>query len=438
MIDIEALKRKESYVGVVGLGYVGRPLSVALQRHFAVVAFDTDRRLVASLQRGVDRTKSVDNRLILGMRGCFTSAAVGLRRCSFIIITVPTPISADRTPDLEPLRLAASTVGRNLSQGCVVVLESTVYPGVTENVLAPIIAKESGLEAGKGFHLGYSPERINPGDRTRTVDKLVKVVAGDRAKVTELMASVYGMVTGGRVYRAASIKTAEAAKVIENTQRDLNIALMNELSMICDRIGVDTREVIRTASTKWNFAPFEPGLVGGHCIGVDPYYLTFVAKEFGLVPRVTLAGRHVNDAMGGYVAERTIELIRMHHGSEAGVRVLILGVAFKENVADVRNSRVADIVHVLEDHSVLCSVYDPKVDPADVVDNYHFELVNDATEAGPYEAIVVAVKHDVFATKWPVQFLRKIAVSERPILVDVKSLYDGDAARRSGFHYWRL
>lgn len=438
MIDIEALKRRESCVGVVGLGYVGRPLAVALKRHFSVVAFDTDRRLVAALQRGVDRTKSVDNRLIHEMRRSFTSAAAGLRRCSFIIITVPTPISADRTPDLEPLKLAASTVGRNLSRGCVVVLESTVYPGVTENVLAPIIAKESGLEYGTGFHLGYSPERINPGDHTRTVDKLVKVVAGDRTKVTELMASVYGMVTGGKIYCAASIKTAEAAKVIENTQRDLNIALMNELSMICDRIGVDTGEVIRTASTKWNFATFEPGLVGGHCIGVDPYYLTFVAKEFGLVPRVTLAGRYLNDAMGSYVAERTIEMIRMHHGSEAGVRVLILGMAFKENVADVRNSRVADIVRVLEDHRVLCSVYDPQVDPNDVVDNYGFRPVSDATSKAPYSAIVLAVKHEVFARTFPVEFLREIAVAERPILVDVKSLYDRDAAKRSGFYYWRL
>ena len=438
MINIEALKSKAAHVGVVGLGYVGRPLAVALQRHFSVVAFDTDRRLVAALKGGVDRTRSVDSRLIHEMRGCFTSAAAALRRCSFIIMTVPTPISADRTPDLEPLKLAASTVGRNVRPGCVVVLESTVYPGVTEDVVAPIIARESGLDAGRGFHLGYSPERINPGDHTHTIDKLVKVVAGDRTEVTDLMASVYGMVTGGKVYRAASIKTAEAAKLIENTQRDLNIALMNELAMICDRIGVDTGDVIRTAGTKWNFSPFEPGLVGGHCIGVDPYYLTFVAKRFGLLPRVTLAGRYVNDAMGRYVAERTIEMIQRHHGSEAGARVLILGVAFKENLGDVRNSRVADVVRVFEDHEVVCSVYDPQADTDDVVDCYGFGLVDDITDAAPYEAIVVAVRHEVFATTLSVQVLREIAVDESPILVDVKSLYDREAALLAGFDYWRL
>ena len=226
----------------------------------------------------------MNNGTIREMSECFTSDATFLNRCSFIIITVPTPIGIDLTPDLRPLKTAARTVGRNLSPGCVVVLESTVYPGVTEDVVAPIIAKESGLEARTGFHLGYSPERINPGDKAHTIEQLIKVVAGDNDKVTDLMVAVYGTITGGRVYQATSIKTAEAAKVIENTQRDLNIALMNELSMICDRIGVDTGEVIRTASTKWNFARFEPGLVGGHCIGVDPYYLTYVARRFGLTP----------------------------------------------------------------------------------------------------------------------------------------------------------
>ena len=438
MTNIDALKSREAHVGVVGLGYVGRPLAVALRRHFSLVAFDCDKQLVQALQRGLDRTRSVDDRLILEMSGCFTSEPAGLRRCSFIVMTVPTPISADRIPDLKSLKIAARTVGRNLSPGCVVVLESTVYPGVTEDVVAPIIARESGLEAGRGFHLGYSPERINPGDQIHTIDKLVKVVAGECAEVTDLMAFVYGRVTGGKVYRAASIKTAEAAKVIENTQRDLNIALMNELSMICDRIGIDTGEVIRTAGTKWNFAQFEPGLVGGHCIGVDPYYLTFVAKEVGLVPRVTLAGRHVNDAMGRYVAERALELIRIHHGCEAGVRVLIMGVAFKEDIADVRNSRVADMVRVLEAQQVICSVYDPQVDPGDVLDCYGFGLLEDVADAAPYEAIIVAVRHNVFGSTLPVQSLREITVDECPILVDVKSLYDRESARVAGFHYWRL
>ena len=438
MTNIQALKSKESHVGVVGLGYVGRPLAVALQRYFSVLGFDTDRQLVRTLQSGSDRTRSVDNSLIREMSKRLTFDATVLKRCAFIIMTVPTPIAIDHTPDLEPLKAAARTVGRNINPGCVVVLESTVYPGVTEDVVAPIIAEESGLEAGSGFHLGYSPERISPGDDTHTIDQLVKVVAGESERVTELMIAVYGAITGGRVYRAASIKTAEAAKVVENTQRDLNIALMNELSMICDRIGVDTGEVIRTASTKWNFAPFEPGLVGGHCIGVDPYYLTYVAKEVGLVPRVTLAGRYVNDSMGRYVAERTLSLIRLHDNQANHARVLILGITFKENIPDVRNSRVADIIRVLQEHHIKCSVFDPQADPYDVLDCYSLELIDDVANDAPYDAVIVAVKHEIFVSMFPLEKLRAISVDSRPVLVDVKSLYDPEAARLAGFDYWRL
>ena len=438
MTNIEALKNKESHVGVVGLGYVGRPLAVALQRHFSVVGFDTDRELVRTLQSGLDRTGSVNNSTIREMSECFTADATFLNRCSFIIITVPTPIAIDLTPDLGPLKAAARTVGRNLSPGCVVVLESTVYPGVTEDVVAPIIAEESGLEAGTGFHLGYSPERINPGDKAHTIDQLVKVVAGDNDRVADLMIAVYGAITGGRVFQATSIKTAEAAKVIENTQRDLNIALMNELSMICDRIGVDTGEVIRTASTKWNFVPFEPGLVGGHCIGVDPYYLTYVAKEFGLTPRVTLAGRCVNESMGRYVAERTLSLIRLHRKRTNKARVLILGVTFKEDIPDVRNSRVADIIRVLEDHKIECSVFDPHADPLDVLECYGFGLIDDVTKDAPYDAVIAAVRHEIFGGLFPLEALSAISVNDRPVLVDVKSSYDREAAQLAGFDYWRL
>ena len=438
MTNIEALKNKELRVGVVGLGYVGRPLSVALQRHFSVVGFDTDRKLVRRLQSGLDRTGSVNNSNIREMRECFTSDATVLNRCSFIIITVPTPIATDLTPDLGPLKAAALTVGRNLSPGCVVVLESTVYPGVTEDVVAPIIAEESGLEAGIGFHLGYSPERINPGDKTHTIEQLVKVVAGANDKVTALMVAVYGTITGGRVYQATSIKTAEAAKIIENTQRDLNIALMNELLMICDRIGVDTGDVLRAASTKWNFAPFEAGLVGGHCIGVDPYHLTYLAKEVGLLARVILAGRYVNESMGRYVAERTLSLLRLHHKRTNQARVLILGVTFKENIPDVRNSRVADIIRVLEEHDIECSVFDPQAAPHDVVECYGFGLIDDVTKDAPYDAVVAAVRHEIFGDMFPIGALRAISVDDRPVVVDVKSLYDREAAQRAGFDYWRL
>ena len=257
-------------------------------------------------------------------------------------------------------------------------------------------------------------------------------------RVTELMIAVYGAITGGRVYQATSIKTAEAAKVIENTQRDLNIALMNELSMICDRIGVDTGDVIRAASTKWNFVPFEPGLVGGHCIGVDPYYLTYVAKEVGLMPRVTLAGRYVNESMGRYVAERTLSLIRLHHKRTNQARVLILGVTFKENIPDVRNSRVADIIRVLEEHHIECSVFDPQADPHDVLECYGFGLIDDVTKDAPYDAVIAAVRHEIFGGLFPLEALSAISVNDRPVLVDVKSSYDREAAQLAGFDYWRL
>ena len=438
MTSFQALKGKESRVGVVGLGYVGRPHAAALQRHFSVFAFDIDQELVQTLRSGLDRTRSVDNSIIREMSECFSFDPAILNRCSFIIVTVPTPISMDHTPNLEPLKAAVCTVGRNLRPGCMVVLESTVYPGVTEEVVAPIIAQESGLEAGTGFHLGYSPERINPGDDTHTIDRLVKVCAGESTEVTDLMVAVYGMITGGRVYRAANIKTAEAEKVIENTQRDLNIALMNELSMICDRIGIDSGEVIRTAATKWNFAPFEPGLVGGHCIGVDPYYLTYVAKKVGLLPRATLAGRSVNDSMGRYVAERTLTLIRMRRKQRSGARVLVLGVTFKEDVPDVRNSRVADIVGVLHEHGLVCSIFDPQADPHKVCDLYGFRLIDNVCDGAPYDAVVVAVRHAVFATMFPLETLRTISFDDRPVLVDVKSLYDREAGHLAGFDYWRL
>ena len=438
MTSIEALRSKETHVGVVGLGYVGTPLAVALKRHFSVYGFDTDCRLIRTLRGGVDRTRSVGNSRIREMSGCFTSDATILKQCSFIIVTVPTPITFDHTPDLEPLKNAARTIGRNLRRGSVVVVESTVYPGVTEEVVGPIIADESRLEAGKEFHLGYSPERINPGDDTHGLEQLVKVVAGGNRQVTELMTAVYGAVTGDRVYRSTSIKTAETAKVIENTQRDLNIALMNELAMICDRLGLDTGEVLRTASTKWNFARFEPGLVGGHCIGIDPYYLTHVAEKVGHLPHVILAGRQVNDSMGRYVAERTVALIRSQKSDRKQPSVLVLGFTFKENIPDVRNTRVADIIHALIEYRMKCSVFDPEADPLDVRDNYGFGLLDDVTKDAPYDAVVVAVKHEVFRSMFPLEVLKSISVRDRAVLVDVKSLYDPGSAQASGFSYWRL
>ena len=355
-----------------------------------------------------------------------------------VVVAVPTPITGDRTPDLEPLISAARTIGRNLKKGSLVVVESTVYPGVTEDVVGPVIADESRLEAGTDFHLGYSPERVNPGDHTHTVDRLVKVVAAESRAGVELMTAMYGAVTGGQVHQSASIRTAEAAKVIENTQRDLNIALMNELSMIFDRIGLDTTEVLRTAGTKWNFARFEPGLVGGHCIGVDPYYLTHVAQEVGYLPQVILAGRRVNDLMGRYVAERAASLIRDRTNDVSQARVLVLGFAFKENVADVRNTRVVDIIHTLSDCGISCSVFDPVADAGHIRAEYRLDPLDDACRDAPYDAVIAAVRHDVFESTFTLGVLKGMSVPDDPVLIDVKSMYEPEAARLYGFTYWRL
>lgn len=438
MTDIDSLRRKTAHIGVVGLGYVGAPLAAALGRHFSVYGFDSDARVVAGLRQGVDRTRTVDEGQIRDLgRRCTSDAAV-LRECSVVIVAVPTPITEDRTPDLEPLTSAARTIGRNLKKGSLVVVESTVYPGVTEEVVGPVIADESRLEAGRGFHLGYSPERVNPGDHTHTVDRMVKVVAAESRAVVELMTAMYGAVTGGQTHQSASIRTAEAAKVIENTQRDLNIALMNELSMIFDRIGLDTTEVLRTASTKWNFARFEPGLVGGHCIGVDPYYLTHAAQEVGYLPQVILAGRRVNDFMGRHVADRAASLIRDRTNDVSQARVLVLGFAFKENVADVRNTRVVDVIHTLSDCGIACSVFDPVADADHIRAEYRLDPLDDACRDAPYDAVIAAVRHDVFESTFTLDVLKAMSVPDDPVLIDVKSMYEPEAARLCGFTYWRL
>ena len=438
MTTIEALSRREAHVAVVGLGYVGTPLMAALHRYFSVYGFDTDQRRIAALQSGVDVTGSTNACRIRAMRECFTDDAAVLRRCSIIIVAVPTPITSDHLPDLRALKTAALTIGRHIRRGTVVIVESTVYPGVTEDVVGGIIADESGLPAGTGFHLGYSPERINPGDDAHSVERMEKVVAGDCSAVTDLLTAVYGKVTGGRVHQSADIRTAEAAKVIENTQRDLNIALMNELAMICDRLGLDTGEVIRTASTKWNFARYEPGLVGGHCIGIDPYYLTFAAKQAGHHAQVILAGREVNASMGRYVAERAISLLGTSGPREGRAKALILGLTFKENIPDIRNSQVFDIIDFLNDRDIECSVFDPEANPQEVRDRYRIRLLEDPTVHAPYHVVIAAVRHDTIRSRFPLEALRGVSAAERPVLIDVKLMYDRAEAERSGFVYWGL
>ena len=437
MTRIEALRDRTVAVGVVGLGYVGVPLVAALQRHFSVYGFDSDERRVRALQSGIDRRRSVGPEDLVSMRESCSSDPTVLGQCGFIIIAVPTPVTATRVPDLEPLEGAARTVGRHLTPGTVVVLESTVYPGVTEEVVGPTLSRESDLEAGAGFFLGYSPERVNPGDNTHSLPRIPKVIAGASSAVTELMAAVYGTITSG-VHRAASIKTAEAAKLLENTQRDLNIALMNEAAMIFDRLGVDTQEVIRTASTKWNFARFQPGLVGGPCIGTDSYYLTHAAQKIGHQAHLILAGRQVNDAMGRYVAERTGALIQSHPDQIEQARVLILGFTFKEDFADIRNTRVAEIIDGLEEQGMRCSVFDPEADADDVHEHYGVTLLDDVTRDAPYDAIVVAVRHRKFRSMFPAEKLLALMARERPILIDVKSMYDRRKLEEAGFTYSRL
>ncbi len=421
-------------IGVVGLGYVGLPLAVLLAKRFSVVGFDISDKRIEELKEGFDRTGEVERGELLSTAAHFTTDERELRRCRLIIVTVPTPIDRHKIPDLRPLKAATRTVGRNLSEGSVVVYESTVYPGVTEEICVPILETESGLKWKEGFHIGYSPERVNPGDKKHTIDKIVKVVSGDTPEVAELLKNVYGSVITAGIHVAPNIKTAEAAKVIENTQRDLNIALMNELALIFHRMGIDTRDVLEAAGTKWNFLKFEPGLVGGHCIGVDPYYLTFKAQEIGYHPEVILAGRRINDSMGKFVAESAVKLMIKEGKQILGAKVLIMGITFKENVPDVRNSRVIDIYEELLSYGVKPSVYDPLADREEVKAEYGIDLIERPEEGAPYDAVIVAVKHDEFKELSP-EFFSSICRT-KPIVLDVKGIYDREKFK--DLILWRL
>ena len=419
-VELEARKRP---LAVVGLGYVGLPLAVALSRHMDVIGFDINAARVAELDAGHDRTREV------------TDAA--LAEAAVIIVAVPTPIDQHRSPDLTPVVGASTTVGRHMSKGCVVVYESTVYPGLTEEVCVPILERESGLKLGAGFTVGYSPERINPGDKVHTLATITKIVSGSDKATADLLARIYGSVVTAGIHRASSIKVAEAAKVIENTQRDLNIALMNELAIIFDRMGIDTLEVLEAAGSKWNFLPFRPGLVGGHCIGVDPYYLTFKAEALGFHPEVILAGRRINDNMGKYVAESTVKQLIRRGARVNGARVGILGFTFKENVPDLRNTRVVDVIRELEDYGVTTLVTDAEADPDEALREYGQRLVP-LEELQNLDAIVLAVPHKAYAVMRPEDLRDRLADPGRGVVLDVKSLYDPAAMREAGLAYWRL
>ena len=437
MVTFKELEARKRPLAVVGLGYVGLPLAVALSRHMDVIGFDINAARVAELAAGHDRTREVDDAALAAAKVLYTSDPAELAKAAVIIVAVPTPIDSHRSPDLTPVVGASTTVGRHMSKGCVVVYESTVYPGLTEEICVPILERESGLKLGTGFTVGYSPERINPGDKVHTLATITKIVSGSDPATAELLAQIYGSVVKAGIHRASSIKVAEAAKVIENTQRDLNIALMNELAIIFDRMGIDTLEVLEAAGSKWNFLPFRPGLVGGHCIGVDPYYLTFKAEELGFHPEVILAGRRINDNMGKYVAESTVKQLIRRGARVNGARVGILGFTFKENVPDLRNTRVVDVIRELEDYGVTTLVTDAEADAEEALREYGQRLVP-LEELTDLDAIVLAVPHKAYAAMSPEDLRARLADPARGVVLDVKSLYDPAAMREAGLAYWRL
>ncbi|WP_348231588.1 nucleotide sugar dehydrogenase [Trichocoleus sp. DQ-U1] len=422
-------------IAIIGLGYVGLPVALAFAKKFpGTIGFDTNIHKVNTLKGGVDPSHQISNENLKTSNLYITADPAELLGIKFFIVAVPTPIDRNNRPDLTCLIKASETIGKVLKPGSIIVYESTVYPGVTEDICGPVLAKLSGLQQGIDFKLGYSPERINPGDRVHTLENLVKVVAGEDAETLERVANVYGSIIDAGVYRAPSIKIAEAAKVIENTQRDLNIALMNELALICDRLGIRTWDVLATAKTKWNFLPFTPGLVGGHCIGVDPYYLTTKAEELGYHPQVILAGRRINDSMGTYLGQRLVKLLVQANLPIKGSRIGILGLTFKENVPDLRNSRVPDIVAELQQFGVEPLVHDPLVDPDEAQRYYNIDLVP-WQALSDLEGLILAVSHQVYLDMPSAQLLT--CLRSGGVLMDVKSVLD-PATLPSTIHYWSL
>jgi UDP-N-acetyl-D-galactosamine dehydrogenase len=423
-------------IAVVGLGYVGLPLAVEFGKKYPTIGFDLSAAKVDAYRRHVDPTGEVSTEELKAAAQLRpTTDPTALRDADFVVVAVPTPIDDAHQPDFRPLLGASEAVGRNLKRGATIAYESTVYPGATEEVCIPVVEKHSGLKWKKDFFVGYSPERINPGDKERSLTKIVKVVSGDSPETLERVARIYGSVINAGVHRATSIKVAEAAKVIENTQRDLNIALINELALIFHRLGIDTSEVLEAAGTKWNFLKFRPGLVGGHCIGVDPYYLTHKAETIGYHPQVILAGRRINDGMGKYVAEQTVKQLISGALPVKDADVIVLGLTFKENCPDLRNSRVIDVVRELESYGAKVSVHDPVADPADAVQEYGVELV-------PWErlpraaAMVAAVAHREYGSRPVDDYVAKLVPNG--LFVDVKCQMDAAALRSRGVRVWRL
>ncbi|OGO94044.1 MAG: GDP-mannose dehydrogenase [Coxiella sp. RIFCSPHIGHO2_12_FULL_44_14] len=422
-------------IAVIGLGYVGLPVAIAMAEKFDVIAYDKNPQRVAELNQGHDKTGEISDAQLQRSTVKITTDPNLLSTADFYIITVPTPIDASKRPDLSFLLNASRLVARYLKKGDIVVYESTVYPGATEQDCLPVLEQHSGLTAGVDFKIGYSPERVNPGDKKHTFTQITKVVSGQDAESLDIIAHVYGAVVEAGIYRAENIKTAEAAKIIENTQRDVNIALINELAIIFNHMGIDTQSVLAAAETKWNFLNFKPGLVGGHCIGVDPYYLTYQAERYGYKPEVILAGRRINDHVGKYIAQQTIKKM-IHAGYTINnARVGILGITFKENCPDIRNSKVIDIINELNEYGVECLVHDPHAESVDVREQYGFDLVS-WSELKNLDTFIMAVAHEAFKRYPLAEYHKKLR--HHSILIDVKGVFNAHECAQAGIDLWRL
>lgn len=433
----EKIVSGEEKISLVGLGYVGMPIAVAFAKKVKVIGFDLNSKKIELYRSGIDPTKEVGDEVIKNTEVFFTADETKLKEAKFHIVAVPTPVKDDHTPDLSPVEGASRIVGRNLQKGSIVVFESTVYPGVTEDICVPILEKESGLKYGVDFKIGYSPERINPGDKTHRLETITKIVSGMDEETLDEIAKVYELVVEAGVYRAQSIKVAEAAKVIENSQRDINIAFMNELSIIFNKMGIDTKAVLEAAGTKWNFLKFFPGLVGGHCIGVDPYYLTYKAEQLGYHSQIILAGRRINDDMGKYVAESLVKNLIKADFAVKNAKVAILGFTFKENCPDTRNTKVIDIYKELQEYGIEAVVADPVADEAEAKHLYNIEFV-DVDSIKDMDAVILAVSHEEFA-KYKMQDIEKMfADNQKKILIDIKGILNRQEYEQAGYLYWRL
>ena len=435
----EKLVSGDEKLALVGLGYVGMPIAVAFSKRVKVVGYDLNAKKIELYKNGIDPTNEVGNEAVKNCSVEFTADESKLKEARFIIVAVPTPVNDDHTPDLTPVEGASEIVGRNLTKGSVVVYESTVYPGVTEDICVPILEKESGLKCGTDFKIGYSPERINPGDKVHRLETITKIVSGMDDETLDTVAKTYELVVKAGVHRAESIKVAEAAKVIENSQRDINIAFMNELSIIFNKMGIDTKSVLEAAGTKWNFLKFYPGLVGGHCIGVDPYYLTYKAEEMGYHSQIILSGRRINDDMGKYVAENTVKNLIKADVPVKNAKVAILGFTFKENCPDTRNTKIIDIYNELREYGITPVIADPEADSDEAKRLYGIEFIaiNDIKNC---DAVILAVAHEQFKNLGQADFdkMFKSGRNEEKVLVDIKGLLSRKEYEKAGYKYWRL